>query len=852
MSDGLAPDPARPRQTRNILLMRTRVHSALKWLCASPKSLTVSSLRALMLLEDHYDGVMLEAIEDNIISDARAAEELKSLLESTIDILESPDGVLMVQLCHSTLKEFLTHEDAPPDLGFIFSMSAAQAHCARISMSICGVSFMLLSQRSGNQLARSEIVEYAWQFWAYHFHSSGLDFGAPIMAQSFDRMVAASFEETLSFLEGVAHFLDQKFEITKIKSKHRLEFVRSFQEAQRTLAPPLEKMAHLCKSIPLAEELQRLRAEQDSKVEARRRTLEADDKQILDQVVAYVSSFRSKQSRLSLLLIDSFLPPSLLRAEGTAHNLLAEIARGLRLAAANLALDPIYKEMMDLSEGSLKPITALVQVSNFLETMAGFPYWDQCPPALDPLHAFDIEDKDPYEKHAGAVRARVNMTEKHPWDAQPLHLIVPRSLSTVQWYTALLSYRLFFSSQTSLYKTFVMNPLAQGHAQHFMYLDHRASVGGYRVKGGGWGFLADPATALMAHVPNDYKDAPFWAFLISLPALGLVLFAKYIEVLMRPVGHYAWPVLQLQWGRIKLNLTQLQTFIGFTRLIWDPTNTVSYIHCVFGMAAYLVRRRYFLWLGAHSAPHPIRDIVNCFTNPLAFWQTRTYGWWWWVEYIFWQNVGHGIMYFCATLTRTPRRGTHKAITFLPSVFVTFWALCVLERKVWTIVNATCVPLSLISFVFQDAEMVKEFVNLSLHYWFTSLLGIITWGTSILATTRLGGWGCLLMLLSTAGFLWFIVSFQDTFWDFVFTLFYPLRMGLWMALRGVVLVYLPVLKFLGIVLTLIMARQIANQCLHRFLSLDLIRCINQAPSRSLNLDMLTVHGSWLQKALRCRY
>ncbi|KAJ7703462.1 hypothetical protein B0H16DRAFT_1831022 [Mycena metata] len=791
-------------QRENMVYRRTRVRSALKWLCASPKSLTVSSLRALMLLEDNYDGVTLEAIEKYTrTSEAQAAEELKALLESTIDILESPDGVLMVQICHNTLKEFLTHEDAPPDLGFTFSMSAAQAHCARISMSVCGVSFMQLYQRT-DQRVRSEIIEYAWQFWAYHFHNSGLDFGASGMAQSFDRMVAASFGETLFFLEGVARFLCQKFDITKIESKDRLEFVRSFQEAQKTLAPSLKKLVYLCKNIPLSQELQRLRVEQNTKVEAQRRTLGEDGnlKQILDKVVAYISSFRGKQSRLSLLPIDSFLPPSLLRAEWTPHNLLADIACGLHMTVANIAPDPIYKEIMDLSGGSLKPVTALVQVSNFIETMAGFPYWDQCPPSLDALHAFDMEDKDPYETHANIVYY-VHMTEKYPWDPQqllvhttlmtvprPLFMTVPRSLSSVQWYTALLSYRLFFSSQNSIYRTFVMNPLAQVHARNLMYLDHQAKCGAFR-------FLAHPATTLMAHIPHDFEDAPFQAFLISLPALGLVLFTKYIEVLTKGVGPYAWPVLQIQWVRIKVAFnTQFQNFIGFTQLIWDPTNTVSYIHWVFGVAGYFVRRKYFLWFGAHSAPHPIQDIVNCFINPLAFWEARTHGWWWWLKFIFWQNVGNGILYLCIDLTR---QGTQAAIAFLPSVFVSFWALCVLERGICAIVNATCVPLSLISFVFHDAEMVKQFVNLSVHYWFSSLLNLSTWGTGILAVTRLGSW-VLLLVFPIFGAM---VYFQDAFWDSIFTLFYPLRMGLWVAVRGVVIVYLPVLRVLAIVLTLIM-------------------------------------------------
>jgi hypothetical protein len=96
-------------------------------------------------------------------------------------------------------------------------------------------------------------------------------------------------------------------------------------------------------------------------------------------------------------------------------------------------------------------------------------------------------------------------------------MTVPRSLSTVQWHAALLSYSLFFSSQTPLFKTFVMNPLAQAHARYFMYLDHH---------GGGLGFLANPAATMLAHVPRDYEDAPFRAFLVSLPALGIVLFTK--------------------------------------------------------------------------------------------------------------------------------------------------------------------------------------------------------------------------------------------------------------------------------------------------------------------------------------
>ncbi len=221
---------------------RIRIRAALMWLCSAARPLNTSELLTLVLLGNEYDDVSLEQVENARSSNADAAEELRALLGSCIEIVDRGNGELAAQLIHTSFKAFLTS----PEMGISshaqiqdvgFRASLAETHCARMSMAICKVSCLRLSQRSRFS-GQHALLDYAWRFWAYHLNLSGRSLDG-LVGRTFDRMLEAISADCLAFLDRLADCLCNRYNLSGVKRRDKLHFVRAFQQAQRALTSPV-------------------------------------------------------------------------------------------------------------------------------------------------------------------------------------------------------------------------------------------------------------------------------------------------------------------------------------------------------------------------------------------------------------------------------------------------------------------------------------------------------------------------------------------------------------------------------------------------------------------------------------
>jgi hypothetical protein len=788
---------------------RKRISSALFWLCVKMRSMTTSELLTLALLEDRYDSLTLDDVDGPQKTDVRAAEELKELLGATIEIVDAGGGVFTVQICNSTLRDFLMREqvgikvaaDERVDAPFTFTRSEAEAHCARICMSICSVSTLRLAERP-RLLGQAHVLEYAWQFWAHHFNNSSHNLRKISMVKSFDSMLLFTVTDSLSMMESLAHFLNHRLQMSRGSSMESLEAVRSTQIAQEAIAKSLRQLVTISQSLPLSRALQSQRDTQERRANSGRISPLRNRFGPFRQAAAYLAKSNREKTDLTSLQIDRFLPPSNLLPED-ASSALADLARGLRLVTATIAVNPVYGEKGVLSGSSnFTPVTALVHISNLFELAASFSFWPQKSVSLsvDPLSYFDLPSGDPFAKHAVVVRRRFATTKRHdpssdlvtdtssPYQEMP----VGSSLSPTPWVGKMWSYGLYPQGNTHIIRAFVLNPLAQAHMHYDMFLSdtRRRSM-----------LFDSPAAAMSRHVPREFEDAPLAALVATLPAIWRVHLVKHVEVLAKPLVSYVWPFLHVQYASVEFAKTNAKSLWDCVQLIWDSESRMSYSHWPFALALYFVRRKYFLWIGGDLSPHPAQDLREIFYDPLSYFKRSLLSWsmigWHYAQLM----LGSALVDAAVGYTRCPH--SHPE-AFVPCVLLAFWTLTGLERSVCASAYALSYPLVYITILFQGAEAIKQFLNISVAFWLRVLFSVGNWGSSLATSQVLGNEsGFLAVLASYALSLCLVMCFENVFGTFVWASTYPLQMTISMAKHGVLAVYTPVSVAVGIISTLLL-------------------------------------------------
>ncbi len=402
--------------TKTAAYERKRIQAALMWLCAAARPLNTSELLTLALLGNEFDSVSSGQVEQPRSSNREAAEELKALLGSTIEIIDRGNGELVAKLIHATFKDYLTTPEmriSPHDQIQVVGFTAASAES-----SLCpdghsqSARSPALASREG--LGREDSLS-SWTTHGGFGHTISTN---PVLVSTIllwpERwilMLQKTSAESLSFLVNLASFLCQRYSLEGVDRKGRLHFVRAFQQAQQALVPPIKEFTVLRTMLPISKRLQHAR---DSFLEAPEDT--PDDGPI-GQAMALMDSFWRQHSRITTLDMDEFLRSNMRRL-GKEEDCLARVARQLRVLAATISINPIYGELT-AGNPDLVPVTFLVHVSNSMESIASFAYWSQIPPTSDPVDAFDTESDDRYELHAEAVLQRFAVAERLPPIAAP-------------------------------------------------------------------------------------------------------------------------------------------------------------------------------------------------------------------------------------------------------------------------------------------------------------------------------------------------------------------------------------------------------------------------------------------------
>src|SRR5205814_8672525 len=110
-----------------------------------------------------------------------------------------------------------------------------------------------------------------------------------------------------------------------------------------------------------------------------------------------------------------------------------------------------------------------------------------------------------------------------------------------------------FSSRSPFIQTFVSNPLANLHLRYSMHL-HVSSAQ----------IFFNPAITFNRYMPSSIVDRPTAEYIQAMPSLLLVAFVKYVEAIAQCFGVFAWPLLNLQFVRLRLaqrNFRQLRVLV---------------------------------------------------------------------------------------------------------------------------------------------------------------------------------------------------------------------------------------------------------------------------------------------------
>ncbi len=361
------------------------------------------------------------------------------------------------------------------------------------------------------------------------------------------------------------------------------------------------------------------------------------------------------------------------------------------------------------------------------------------------------------------------------------------AMSASQWYAANVSYGLFFRSSNLLSQTFISNPMAFLHAKYAMYVDDDSA----------WVFTR-PAVRLARHMPGEVMDQPLRTFIAAIPAMMPAFVAYFVRQVLDAFHNLAWPFVLFQWGRVQMAGQLMNNSSTYLLWVFNPRKKQpKAYHVIVGLLVYAIRWRYFSWLGAHSAPNPIRDLVNVFVDPLQFTEENVHEWKWWLKYTALLHSGNLVLVGAAGYNGD------SLVDHAASSFVSFWMFCSLERGFCQAVNAACQVLFYVNLTFQDPETLKALGRFCMRYWFRILLTLTQQGLSVKSIAALGRrWGLVISIGTLVAFWWFITYYEDRLWICVWSVLYPWRMALWAVVRGVTLVWLPALRVIGSILSLL--------------------------------------------------
>lgn len=375
--------------------------SALMWLSVAQRPLRAHELWIALQVEESRDTEHLERLlsESAYVDERKAAKSLLGLLGGLISLHEDGRSAnkIHVALCDPELRTFLNHMGQMgggiPERVRCLAFSTAQAHIlvASVSMVICSLTTLHLAHVHDETIA-SSLVLYAWAHWNTHLSLSGYTFDNENAAGLADPMMYAVCTDVLVFLLALGDFVTGPVAFSTLHDRTRCTaLVKEVQTALARqmglvqLAGALVQQGEYCKTL-----------------QAARAIFEASGKggapsgTVLETPAAALAASQTT-SKVETLQVDRLLKHTRHLFDAGTGNMVqcfADVARGLRSLSMLLAQPPLYEELLKEYSTGWSPLDILVNAANWMEAVAGYPYWGELSTAgsSNPLIITDTSD----------------------------------------------------------------------------------------------------------------------------------------------------------------------------------------------------------------------------------------------------------------------------------------------------------------------------------------------------------------------------------------------------------------------------------------------------------------------------
>jgi hypothetical protein len=822
--------------------MQLRVKVALRWLAVPARPLTSLELKvAVMLGDDPDDHANLQEVASFIRKQSHDyseyAREFRSLLEDLVQIDHSGD-VPTIQLAHPSLRKTLSSEPNPSKDGamgpYKFSLERAHKECSLACIQL--IRHSTFSHTNAFDVSEAPLVEYAWEFWAYHFKQSSSSLANERLRKAFDMMILQTTHDAIAFLGALTDFVSSPLEPVA-GVDNQLSYIVSLQHAQESILPSMKALEAVRDQAPLSSDLV------ESKELVGRAAYSATPTTRAHELVSWmrrkgtqlrIRHLRTQSAVMSLRSDDHLARNVQLQSSiRPANRTLWEAARKLRVVALRFAVNPVYGALIAKAGGpSFSPIHFLVYVAGLLEECGDYPYWEELPPPANIMEPFLCGPKDPF---AGAARFVLHSFEYRYPAAQgsaetaprsspesprrtrsrslsprpdPRHVGAYQTISASdrkraqalqempghRYVAATYAHQLFRSDEGDWLRLLV-NPLKHLHMKKVLHLR----------RGGIIGYHEDPRIRLARHAPRSLQSSPLQSYIRALPAMMRLSFARFFAHIMEIFLRFGKFALAQHYSRFEQAKEEFKGVVQHCNRLRDPRDTVKWWHLGPALLLFLVRSRYFAQLGNHYSPHPWREFLYCFKHPAAYldWQQQAMSFWrwclWGLNILFVRTVTVSSLTAGVTL---PAGGLRDALNIAGSFFL----VVQLERAVFSMCFIAATLAASARVIFMDEESTRSVANFTLLYWINTFVGVCFGCASILtspnATKQAKWWYVILWLcaqcLITVGW----IVYQHQLWRLLSRVFmatlYHLTWPVWVMVRTALRVYVPALKLMGIV------------------------------------------------------
>lgn len=621
-----------------------RIQAALKWIAASATPVTAVDVKIAYMISEmmfrrdqdpkkgratHDMECGIKRIFDKEESREVAEREVKKYMGTIVSVRS--DGTL--QFKHPTILRALARPDdvVTPASKFKFALLDAHRDIAVLCMTVCRTTTYVHANSFRDW--RMPLVQYAWNFWAYHCNNATTGFvtaehGAQLRSlhqahpnmladwekhvafqTAFNKMIDGVTRDAVLYMEALIDFMSRPLQAVSGHFSDR-EYVLSLQLAQESLIQPTKDLCSLRKSLfdPISSRLQHLASAVKMAADqpCPQSTPGTLQRKAADRVSGAVAGLLGFQpSTVTRLSLDAYLEdnPSLPRPYG-ASRWLVGVARNLRVTALRLAVDPVYSALLQTAGGtSFSPLHPLVYLAQLFEEAGRYPYWDALPPGTDVLEPFICAAADPefpsakfvlhcfvWREHQPPVSTAVDMAEFLGYgtrtttsvhiDMRPtpgtgraigLSRISKENREQIKRLHQMKAAHFYAAKQTYSLLQSDDNWLNKSIINPLGNLHMRFSLAIEEHREPSL-YQYNPALVLNNYAPVEAVEAPLKTFIVSIPSTLQVYFVQYIVLALESFGQVARRVITMHWTKVESALTELETVRG----VWQAMLPASW------------------------------------------------------------------------------------------------------------------------------------------------------------------------------------------------------------------------------------------------------------------------------------